>query len=182
MEQKELLDILNYKPVFEAQTKLVRILGEYNSPFSHSIVLEGGSQTGIYKGDVLMHHNALFGRVIEVNLKTSRALKLTDYYSRVPVFVGERKTPAILVGDNTAMPLLTALPEEHFIKEGDKVITSGVAGVYPEGLMIGSVKIQEGVFQVSLMETSSNNSFVQVVHFDLGGLIETPLKQVKEER
>lgn len=182
LEQKELLDILNYKPVFEAQTKLVRILGEYNSPFSHSIVLEGGSQTGIYKGDVLMRHNALFGRVIEVNLKTSRALKLTDYYSRVPVFVGERKTPAILVGDNTKMPFLTALPEEHFIKEGDKVITSGVAGVYPEGLMIGHVKIQEGVFQVSLMETSRNNSFVQVVHFDLGGLIETPLKQVKEER
>ena len=151
--------------------KLVRMVGEYNSPFSHSIVVEGGSQDGIHKGDVLIQYNALFGHVIEVNLKTSRALRLTDYFSRLPVYVGADKTSAILMGDNTDMPELIALPEEHNIEEGDFVITSGIAGVYPEGLMIGKVEKKENSFKVKLQEHKTNNSFIQVVHFDLGGLI-----------
>lgn len=181
LEQKELLNHLNYKPVFEAKTKLVRMLGEYNSPFSHSVVLEGGSQDGIYKGDVLIQHNALFGHVIEVNLKTSRALKLTDYFSRLPVFVGEGKVPAILMGNNSDMPELIALPEEYNIKEGDFVITAGIAGVYPEGLMIGQVQKEETTYKVKLMENKANNSFVQVVHFDLGGLIDTNSNNTPKE-
>ena len=172
LEQKELLGHLNYQPLVEAKTKLVRMLGEFNSPFSHSIVLEGGTQNGIHKGDVLIKHNALFGHVIEVNLKTSRALKLTDYFSRLPVFVGEGKVPAILMGNNSDMPELIALPEEHFIQEGDWVITAGIAGVYPEGLMIGKVEKEDTTYKVKLLENESNDSFVQVVHFDLGGLIE----------
>ena len=134
--------------------------------------MEGVTQNGIHKGDVLIKHNALFGHVIEVNLKTSRALKLTDYFSRLPVFVGEGKVPAILMGNNSDMPELIALPEEHFIQEGDWVITAGIAGVYPEGLMIGKVEKEDTTYKVKLLENESNDSFVQVVHFDLGGLIE----------
>lgn len=181
LEQKELFQQLQYKPVFEAKAKLVRMLGEYNSPFSHSVVLEGGSQNGLYKGDVLMQHNALFGHVIEVNLNTSRALRLTDYYSRLPVFIGENKTPAIMMGTNTPMPDLISLPEEHFVKAGDKVVTAGIAGVYPEGLMIGEV-FQEGAsFKVKLAENKPHDSFIQVVHFDLGGLLDESAVSQKED-
>lgn len=175
-EQKELFLHLKYEPHFKASSKYVRMLGEYNSPFTHAIVLEGGTQQGIFKGDVLMQENALFGHVIEVNLNTSRALKLTDYFSRLPVFVGADKTPAILMGDNQNEPVLTALPEEHHIKEGDRVVSAGIAGVYPEGLMIGYVSNQQGDFRVNLVAKKGENSFIQVIHFNLGGLIEDTAK------
>lgn len=176
-EQKELFKHLKYEPLFNASSKYVRMLGEFNSPFTHAIVLEGGTQQGIFKGDVLMQDNALFGHVIEVNLNTSRALKLTDYFSRLPVFVGENKTPAILMGDNQKEPLLTALPEEHHIKAGDRVVTSGIAGVYPEGLMIGHIVPFGAEFRVELTAQKGQNSFVQVIHFNLGGLIEDETDQ-----
>ena len=172
-EQKELSALLNYKPTSAFSSIVVRVLGEYNSPFANSVILDAGQVEGIHKGDVLMVNNSLFGHVIEVREHTSRALLLTDYYSRLPVFIGEQKVLAIMIGEQDKMPILTALPEEAEIKEGDFVRTAGFAGVYPEGLAIGYVQKEDGVFKVRLMENKSNQGFVRVVHYRLTGLIET---------
>ena len=112
LEQKELVRSLNYQPVENKKGMIVRVLSEYNSPFSHSVVLEGGKNHGINKGDVLILNNSLFGHVIEVNDNYSRALKLTDYFSRLPVLVGENKELGMMIGDNTENPELSAFQEE----------------------------------------------------------------------
>lgn len=173
LEQKELTALLNYTPVPAVESQVVRVMGEYNSPFSDAVILGAGRVEGIHKGDVLILNNALFGHVIEVDNHTARALKLTDYFSRLPVFIGEEKILAIMVGDQEKMPLLTALPEEAVLKEGDFVRTAGFAGVYPEGIAVGYLKKEDDVFKVNLIERKNNVGFVRVMHYHLGGLIET---------
>ena len=172
LEQKELVRSLNYQPVENKKGMIVRVLSEYNSPFSHSVVLEGGKNHGINKGDVLILNNSLFGHVIEVNDNYSRALKLTDYFSRLPVLVGENKELGMMIGDNTENPELSAFQEEVQLNEGDFVMTAGLAGVYPQGIGIGVVKKVGETFKVELFENKNNISFVRVIDFSLGGLID----------
>lgn len=172
IENKELAEILNYQPRPVVSSKTVMVLAEHHSIFSHSLILASGKENGIKKGDVLLLNGALFGHIIEVGETTSRALKLSDYYSRLPVFVGQMKEPAILVGDNSEEPTLVALPEEANLKEGDFVFSSGIAGVYPQGLAIGYVKKVKDEFKVRLIENRNNLGFVEVVNFGLSGLIE----------
>ena len=181
IENKELAHVLNYQKDLVAPSKTLPVLAEHHSIFSHSLVLAGGENKGIQKGNILLLNGALFGHVIEVGKTTSRALKLTDYFSRLPVFVGDMKEPAILMGDNSDEPDLVALPEETSLKEGDFVFSSGVAGVYPQGLAIGYVKKTKDGFKVRLMENKNNIGFVQVVDFGTSGLIEnTCLNKEKE--
>ena len=173
MEQKELFSFLNYKPLSSEKSFLVRVLGEYNSPFVHSFVLQAGKNEGVAKGDVLFFNNSLVGHVIEVQDSFSRALRLTDYYSRLPVYVGENKVLCVMVGNNTDYPELVALPEEVQLNEGDFVMTAGFAGVYPTGIAIGYVKKDGAGYKVQLIENKTNIEFVNVVQFNIGGLIDT---------
>lgn len=172
IEQQELAKLLNYQPAKEFPTQIVRVLGEHHNVFSHSLILDAGKNQGLKKGNVLLLNNALFGHVIDVGEKTSRALKLTDYFSRLPVFVGQTKEPAILMGNNSSEPDLVALPEETVIEEGDFVFSAGMVGVYPQGLAIGYVKKTSEGFKVRLIEDKNNLGFVHVVDFNLSGLIE----------
>lgn len=173
-DQKELVKLLNYVPVAPGKESVLRVLADYNSPFSQSLILNGGKSSGVQKGDVLLTNKGLYGHVIEVGSKTARAIKLTDYFSRLPVLVGEERILCILTGDNTEYPKLISLPEDATLKEGDYVISAGNAGVYPSGIAIGKIAhIKPGEISVQLFETDSNMEFVRVVNFGLKGLIET---------
>ena len=172
-DQKELAKLLNYKPVAQGREYVVRILTDYNSPFSQSLIIKGGKNIGVHNGDVLVSNEGLYGFVQEVGKQTSRALKITDYYSRVPVYVGLNRYPAIMVGDNSHTPKIMSLPEESVVHVGDYVMTSGTAGVYPSGIPVGVVQSVEGdVIRVSLAEKEQNPEFVRVIDFGLSGLIE----------
>lgn len=178
-DQKELTKLLNYIPVAPGKDYVTRVLADYNSPFSQSVILNAGSNIGVQKGDVLITNKGLYGHVIEVGDSTARALKLTDYFSRLPVLVGENRVLCILTGDNTDRPKLISVPEDASVKEGDYVMTAGVAGVYPSGLAIGQVnRVKADETSVELFETDSNIEFIRVVNFGLKGLISTSEKNI----
>ncbi len=172
VDQKELARLLNYKPVAQGREYVVRVLADYNSPFSQSLIVNGGKNIDVQKGDVLVTNNGLLGHVIEVGSTTSRALKVTDYYSRLPVSIGTERIVGIMMGDNTRFPKIIALPEEVIVSVGDYVMTSGDAGVYPSGIPIGRIMaIENGEIAIDLFEKSENLEFVRAIDFGLKGLL-----------
>ncbi len=176
VDQKELSQLLNYKPVAQGREYVVRILADYNSPFSQSVIINGGINIGVKKGDVLVTNNGLLGHVIEVGSTTARAIKVTDFYSRLPVLVGMERVECMLTGDNSQYPKLTSLPEETHIEVGDFVMTSGNAGVYPSGIPIGRVlSVDNGEYVIELFEKSQNLEFVRAIDFNLTGLLPSEL-------
>ena len=105
----------------------------------------------------------------------SRIIPVTDYLSRIPVWIGENKVSGILVGDNTSHPFLQLLKEGAVLQVGDKVITSGYIGVYPAGLVIGEIdNIYEDEVRVIPYESGENLSFARLVDF---GMNEVLLKE-----
>lgn len=179
-EQKELKKLLNYNPVEKGKERVVHVLIDYNSPFSQSVILDGGKDIGIKKGSVLLTNNGLYGYVIHVNETASRALKITDYFSRVPVLVGENNVLCIMVGENTEKPKLTALPEDYNIQDGDFVLTAGAVGVYPSGIPVGKIKIKNETYYVEPFENEKHIEFVRVVDFGLDGLIDQEEKKAEK--
>ncbi len=172
VDQKELARLLNYKPVAQGREYVVRVLADYNSPFSQSLIINGGQNIEVKKGDVLVTNNGLLGHVIEVGTTMARALKVTDYYSRLPVSIGTERIVGIMTGDNTRFPKIIALPEEAKIFVDDYVMTSGEAGVYPSGIPVGRiVAVENGEISVELFEKSENLEFVRAIDFGLKGLL-----------
>lgn len=167
-ELQELKEYLNYVPPAKTRHLIAKIVTDEGSAFTRSFVVSAGEKEGVKKGMLAFSPKGLFARVVEVMPHYSRVMALTDYMSRVPVWVGEKKQPALLIGDNTVRPFLQFLYEENTVQKGDVVMTSGYVGVYPAGLILGQVDdIQEEEVRVLPLENGESLLFVQLVDFSL---------------
>ena len=100
---------------------------------------------------------------------------LTDYASRVPVLVGEKRFLGVVVGDNAPLLKLTALPEGAEVAVGDYISTSGHGGVYPPGLAVGTVvQVKKDNILVRPFVYREDTPFVTIVDYGLDGLLDLP--------
>ncbi len=104
------------------------------------------------------------GRVIDVSAQTARILLITDPNSAVDVLIQRSRAQGILEGNVEDYCILKYVPKAEDIQVGDKVLTSGIGGIFPKGLMIGTVrrvdKKRAGIFQY--VEVSPAVDFVKL--------------------
>ena len=116
-----------------------RVIGDTSGLFVQSALLNAGTRDGVASGQAVTTALGLAGRVVEAGQRSSRLLLLTDLNSRVPVTVERSRHRAVMAGDNSARPRLTFLPANAKVNPGDRIVTSGHAGVFPPGLPVGMV-------------------------------------------
>lgn len=147
-----------------------RIVADSSGPFVRSAMMAIGRESGIRVGFPVVDSNGLVGRILETGAQASRVLLLTDINSRIPVQVGKAGHRALLQGDNGAMPKLSHLPPDASIEKGDDVFTSGVGGLYPRGLRIGTV-VEDGTgYRVQPIARLDELEFVSVLQFESPGI------------
>lgn len=141
LEQKNarLLDLnqVRLDPMLTHVTGVV--LADSGSPFNQSVLLNVGARDGIRDGWATMDGIGLVGRISGVGQQTARVILLTDSNSRVPVTVQPSGQRSILTGDNSDLPPLEFLENPDEVRPGDRVISSGDGGVFPAGLLVGTV-------------------------------------------
>ncbi|MDF1585210.1 rod shape-determining protein MreC [Marinimicrococcus flavescens] len=116
-----------------------RILADSGGAFVQSRLIDAGTNRGVEPGMAVMAARGLLGRVVEVGERSARVLLLTDLNSRIPVLIDRTRDQAILEGDNSALPRLRFLPLSPGLAVGDRVLTSGVGGILPPGLLVGEI-------------------------------------------
>lgn len=166
-ENQSLQKLLNVKvdPMYSFVT--ARILADTGGIFAKSVLINAGANNGVKDGQAVLSGEGLMGRVLGVGDKTARILLLNDLNSRIPVIVENSGQRAILAGANTNSPLLTRLPEGSEVEEGARIVTSGHGGVFPPGLPVGKIIIDnENVYRVSLFSDIDTARFVRVVDSD----------------
>ena len=87
------------------------------------------------------------GRIVDVNFFSSRVLLVTDLNSKIAIITEPSAHHAILSGHGKKKPSLDYLPENHNVKDGDKVYTSGKEGIFSPGIPIGEVKVENNIKQ-----------------------------------
>jgi rod shape-determining protein MreC len=184
LEQKNarLLDLnqVRLDPMLTHVTGVV--LADSGSPFRQSVLLNVGARDGIRDGWATMDGIGLVGRISGVGAQTSRVILLTDSNSRVPVMVQPSGQKALLAGDNSDLPPLDFLENADEVRPGDRVVTSGDGGVFPAGLLVGSVVLgTDKRLRVTLSADYQRLEFLRVLRShelapitDAGALIAAP--------
>ncbi len=116
-----------------------RVIANSSGAFVRSAMINAGQDQNIKIGYPVLSGDGIVGRVVDTGGAAARVLLLTDLNSRIPVLVGNNHVRAVLSGDNGATPRLTYLPADAFVAAGDDVVTSGIGGLFPRGMKIGSV-------------------------------------------
>ncbi|MDZ4842007.1 MAG: rod shape-determining protein MreC [Hyphomicrobium aestuarii] len=119
--------------------KSVFVIGGSATGASSRVLIAAGRDDGIRPGYPVVMGNRLLGRVHHVHAATAVVVRLADRLSRVPVMVGAGETRALLVGNGAGGATLELIGQGPAPRAGDPVVTSGIGGVFPRGLMIGRV-------------------------------------------
>jgi rod shape-determining protein MreC len=138
-ENRRLRALLSLKESSSLRLKAVRVTGRTWTPLGLNLVLEEGEADGIVRYTGLMTHDGLVGKVSWAGPLYATAQTLLEKDCRVSVLIARTRVPGVLawVGGNTLE--IRDVPLEADVQEGDSVVTSGFGGVFPKGILVGSV-------------------------------------------
>jgi rod shape-determining protein MreC len=127
------------------------VIANSASTWFRSCLLNKGSADGVRKGMAVVTPLGIVGQVVAVNPRTAKVLLLTDPNSGVDVLVQRNRARGIVAGSLDNGPVMKYVKRSEEIQEGDRLITSGLDGVFPKGLMVGTIttvrKKNFGLFQ-----------------------------------
>ncbi|HCH01517.1 MAG TPA: rod shape-determining protein MreC [Vibrio sp.] len=134
---RELLD----SPYVRDERKVVtEVMAVDSSPYRHQVMIDKGRTDGVYEGQPVINEKGIVGQVINVSAHNSRVLLLTDSNSSIPVQVLRNDIRVIASGNGDIDSIqLENVPTSTNIETGDLLVTSGLAGRYPEGYPVAYV-------------------------------------------
>ena len=139
-ENAQLKANLHWLPDAASSYVTARVVADAGGVYARAVLLAAGPNHGVTKGQVALDDRGLVGRVTETGARAVRVLLITDLNSRIPVLLEGSRARAIMVGTNGARPRLLYWPEGVPPVEGERVVTSAEANVFPAGLPVGVVR------------------------------------------
>lgn len=171
-ENRRLKGLLDFSTDGAVSYLSARVVAETGGSFVHAMLVNAGRRDGVRKGQAAVTGQGLVGRVESVGERSARILLITDLNSRIPVLIENSRAKAILVGDNKNRPKLQFITNNSQIVPGDRVATSGSAGVFPPGLQVGEVvSVDENGVRVEPFVEESKLEFVRLVDYGLQGIV-----------
>lgn len=115
------------------------ILGRSLLPSQHTLLLDRGTQDGVVPDSAVVDVEGLIGRVLEAAPNTSVVLLATDPNSRISGLVERSRESGLVVGTGGRLCEFRYLDVEADVAVNDRVVTAGLDGAFPKGLLIGTV-------------------------------------------
>ena len=88
---------------------------------------------------MIVDETGVIGRVVDVQPATCLVMLLTDPDSRVAALVERSRETGLLVGQGSGRCAFTYVAADADLREGDRIVTAGLGGPFPKGLLLGTV-------------------------------------------
>lgn len=139
-ENNHLRGLLATRERIDNEVRAAEILYAARDPFSRKIVLDQGSQQDIKEGQPVIDERGVVGQVTRVYPWVSEVTLITDKNHLVPVLNPRNGLRAVLGGTgNDGVLELKFVPLNADFQTGDRLVTSGIDGVYPPGLPVAEI-------------------------------------------
>jgi rod shape-determining protein MreC len=137
----ELSDLLTIGNQLQGdQLTYAAIIARDPSAMRDVVAINRGTKDGVQNGmPVLGKGGALVGTVERALEGVAWVRLISDPRSRVNIVVQESRAMALAAGSADRDVRLEFLPQNAAVKAGDTVLTSGLGGAYPAGLLVGRV-------------------------------------------
>ncbi len=148
---RRLQQLLDFRSRLPSGSVTASIIADSASSWFKSCLLDKGSVDGVRKGMAVVTPLGVVGQVVAVTGRTAKVLLLTDPNSGVDVLVQRTRARGIVSGSLDNGTTLKYVKRSEDIQEGDRLVTSGLDGIFPKGIVVGTVikmrKQTPGLFQ-----------------------------------
>lgn len=167
------------------------ILGDIShtgrDPFRNVVIVNRGSQHNIQAGQAVVDSKGVIGQVTRVYPFSSEVTLITDKNLSIPVQVERNQLRAIAFGQSGNTLDIPYLPTNVDIKIGDKLVTSGIDGIYPSGLAVATVteidQSPESPFaKIISTPIAQVSHHLQLLILELPDAIEVDMQKLESEK
>lgn len=161
-ENEHLRNLLGAAQALTQPARLGEVLHMGRDPFTHKVVVNLGSRQDIVAGQAVVDGAGVIGQVTRVYPFSSEVTLITDRDLAIPIQIERNSLRAIAFGHGRDTTIdLPNLPANVDIRTGDKLITSGIDGVYPAGLAVATV---------TQIERNPGSPFAQITCTPIAGI------------
>ncbi|MBU2251839.1 MAG: rod shape-determining protein MreC [Proteobacteria bacterium] len=151
LEAMRLQKLLELREGFPQRAVAARVIDHNRSSLFKTLLINKGTADGLRVGLAVLSDQGVVGRIIEISWHASRVLLLIDGNSNIDGLIQRSRAQGILQGAGSAGCSLKYISRAEEVLAGDVVISSGLSGVFPKGLLLGVVtgasRKEGGLFQ-----------------------------------
>ena len=160
-ENAQLKKMLATSESVPVKSILAEILYDARDTFTRRIVLNRGLKHGAALGQPVIDDQGVVGQITRVFPLTSEVTLLTDKDQAIPVQVQRNGLRSVVYGKGLLGNLELRVPSNADIKAGDILVTSGIDGIYPPGLMVA---------RATAVENNASTTFERIACLPIAGL------------
>lgn len=151
--------LLNLAQNFGEPVLTAHVIGRDPALWFKTMTVDKGITAGVEKGMPVVTVEGVVGQVINVSPRFAKVLLATDPNSAVDAIIQSNRALGIIKGDGQGYRLDYVL-KDNAVGKDDLVVTSGMGGVFPKGLLIGHVtdvgKDRRGMFHTITVRPAVN--------------------------
>jgi len=138
-ENSDLRHLLEMQQRLKVRSTAAEIVFTARDPFSRKVILNKGSQQGIDAGAPVVDQLGVIGQVTRVYPLHAEVTLLSDKDQAIPVVIERSGLRAVMFGTGNGLMELKFLAANAEIKTGDRILTSGLDGIFAPGLPVATV-------------------------------------------
>lgn len=115
------------------------VIGRDPTQWSKVVFIDKGSGHGLRENLAVVSDIGVIGHVIQVSAVMSKVLLLIDGRSAVDSLFQGTRVSGVVAGVGEDFCDMKYVPITAEVREGDLILSSGLGGIFPKGLVIGTV-------------------------------------------
>ena len=139
-ENSTLRKLAALDPPPPGRTAVATVVGYVPGGWERGLIIDVGRAKGVRPGAPVMVAEGVVGEVVRVGLGGAEVKLMTDPRGGTGALIQQTRDVGVVEGSVTGDLYLRYVPRDSTAKRGDTIVTSGLAGTFPKGLLIGTVR------------------------------------------
>jgi rod shape-determining protein MreC len=156
-----------------------RVIGRDPSPLAMTLTIDRGARDGLRRGLAVVAPQGVVGQVAEASRTAARVVLLTDHNSGIDAIVQRSRARGVVKGGTDGTCRMDYLTRDADVQVGDRILTSGLDGTFPKGLVVGDV-VEVGRSNRGLLQAATVRPIVELEKLE-EVLVVDPVATVPDE-
>ena len=152
-QSRTLQQLLDLRSAVGFETAAASVIGSGADPEFRTVTIDKGTQAGLRADMAVMSPAGIVGRILMPTARAAKVQLIIDRDAAAGVMIERTRVAGVVTGVGSAEELgfraglidLNYVPGSADVKRGDRVVTSGIDGIYPKGLPVGEIQSAERV-------------------------------------
>jgi len=145
LENRRLAELLELKDALGVSVVAADVIGSDATGLARTLIIGRGGNGGLKSGMAVISDEGVVGKLVAISTTASKVLLIDDHNAAVDAFDQRSRARGIVAGVVDNGMVMKYVERTEDVQVGDPVVTSGLDGIFPRGLLIGRVsRIKRG--------------------------------------